>query len=75
MVFDVVEVKENEGFVEEMELVVGVEEVVVVRGRIVGLKEVEEIVYVKMVLGEVVVLKVWGVMMGEKVVEGVEGGG
>ena len=74
MVFDVVQIKDNEAFVQQIQFLVGVQQVVVITATIVRFKHVQEMVYVKILVPEVLVFKLSAVIIPDKLVERVEAG-
>ena len=74
MVFDVVQLKDNEAFVQQIQFLVGVQQVVVLTATIVRFKHVQEIVYVKILFPDVLLFKLSAVIIPDKLVERVEVG-
>ena len=74
MVFDIVQFKDNEAFMQQIQLLVGVQQVVVLTATIVRFKHVQEIVNVKILFPDVLLFKLSAVIIPDKLVERVEAG-
>ena len=74
MVFDVVQFKDNEAFMQQIQLLVGVQQVVVFTATIVGFKHVQEVVNVEILFPDVLLFKLSAVIILHKLVERVETG-
>ena len=74
MVFDVIQLKDNEAFMQQIQFLVGVQQVVVLTATIVRFKHVQEIVYVKILFPDVLLFKLSAVIIPDKLVERVEAG-
>ena len=74
MVFDVIQLKDNEAFMQQIQLLVGVQQVVVLTATIVRFKNVKEIVNVKILFPDVLLFKLPAVIKPDKLVERVEAG-
>ena len=74
MVFDVIQLKDNESFMQQIQFLVGVQQVVVLTATIVRFKHVQEIVNVKILFPDVFLFKLSAVIIPDKLVERVEAG-
>ena len=74
MVFDVVQFKDNEAFMQQIQLLVGVQQVVVFTATIVRFKHVQKVVDVKILFPDVLFGKPLSVIIPDKLVERVEAG-
>ena len=74
MVFDVIQLKDNEAFMQQIQFLVGVQQVVVLTATIVRFKHVQEIVNVKILFPDVLLFKLSAVIIPDKLVERVETG-
>ena len=63
MVFDIVQFKDNEAFMQQIQLLVGVQQVVVLTATIVRFKHVQEIVNVKILFPDVLLFKLSAVII------------
>ena len=73
-VFDVIQLKDNEAFMQQIQFLVGVQQVVVLTATIVRFKHVQEIVNVKILFPDVLLFKLSAVIILDKLVERVEAG-
>ena len=71
---DVVQLEDDEALREQVQLPVGVEQVVVLAAPVVGLQHVEQVRQVEILLADVLLLQQPPVVRDEKLVEGVERG-
>ena len=74
MVFDIVQLKDNEAFVQQVQFLVGVQQVVVFAATIVRFKHVQEAVNVKVLFPDVLPFQLSAVIIPHKLVERVEAG-
>ena len=74
MVFDVVQLKDNEAFMQQIQLLVGVQQIVILATLVIGFKHVQEVVYVKILFPDVLLFKLSAVIIPDKLVERVEAG-
>ena len=73
MVFDIIQFKDNEAFMQQIQFLVGVQQVVFT-ATIVRFKHVQEIVNVKILFPDVLLFKLSAVIIPDKLVERVEAG-
>ena len=74
MVFDVVQLKDNEAFMQQIQFLVGVQQVVVLTATIVGFKHVQEARNVKILFPDVLLFKLSAVIITDKFVKCIEAG-
>ena len=74
MVFDVIQLKDNEAFMQQIQFLVGVQQVVVLTATIVRFKHVQKIVNVKILFPDVLLFKLLAVIIPDKLVERVKAG-
>ena len=74
MVFDVVQFKDYEAFMQQIQLLVGVQQIVILATLVIGFKHVQEVVDVKILFPDVLLFKLSAVIIPNKLVERVEAG-
>ena len=74
MVFDVVQLEDNEAFMQQIQLLVGVQQVVIFTATIVRFKHVQKVVDVKILFPDVLFGKPLSVIIPDKLVKRVEAG-
>ena len=74
MVFDVIQFKDNEAFMQQIQLLVGVQQIVILATLVIGFKYVQEVVYVEILFPDVLLFKLSAVIIPDKLVERVEAG-
>ena len=74
MVFDIVQLEDNKAFVQQVQFLVGVEQVVILAALVIGFKHVQEAVNVKVLFPDILPFKLSAVFVPDKLVERVEAG-
>ena len=74
MVFDIIQFKDNEAFMQQIQLLVGVQQIVILATLVIGFKHVQEVVYVEILFPDVLLFKLSAVIIPDKLVERVEAG-
>ena len=72
MVFDVIQFKDNETFMQQIQLLVGVQQIVILATLVIGFKYVQEVVYVEILFPDVLLFKLSAVIIPDKLVERVD---
>ena len=74
MVFNVIQFKDNEAFMQQIQLLVGVQQIVILATLVIWFKHVQEVVYVEILFPDVLLFKLSAVIIPDKLVERVEAG-
>ena len=74
MVFDIVQFKDNESFMQQIQFLVGVQQVVILAALVIRFKHVQEVVDVKILFPDFLPFKLSAVIIPDKLVERVETG-